>query len=242
MQSQIYTPPMTKVNKILLIFNGVLFLLNTILTKTAGVSLASFLALSLGGVKSGLVFQFLTYPLIETQFMGLIFNGLLIWFIGSELEMKWGTKFYIRYLLISSVASGLVFFLCSLVFSGAAFGSPLMGLGGVTYALLVAYGIIYAERILTFMLIFPMKAKYFCLLLAGIQLYMGIFSGHGAVSFAHLSAMLIGFVYLKLRSAKASGKSIFGEKKRSRSNKNNLYIVGDDAKSSEKSKDPKYWQ
>jgi membrane associated rhomboid family serine protease len=133
--------------------------------------LGSYLALSSDGFSSGLIYQLITYPFIEASFMGLLFEGLLLWFIGSELESKWGRKFYIEFFLISILSVAPLYLILSKTLGLSA---PLMGITGFNYALLVAYAIIYSERQLMFMMIFPMKAKYFCLLLAGIQLYTGL--------------------------------------------------------------------
>jgi membrane associated rhomboid family serine protease len=140
-----------------------------------GISLIPFMALSVAGIKSGLVYQFLTYPFIESSLMGVIFEGLLIWFIGSELELKWGRKFYFQFLLVAILTSGPFYFIIGSIFPSLG-AYPLLGITSFTYGLLMAYAIIYSERQLTFMLLFPMKAKYFCMLLAAIQLYMGLTS------------------------------------------------------------------
>ena len=241
--AQFQTPPMTKVNKIIIITMVAVFVLNTILTKTSGISLIPLLSLSVGGVKSGLVYQFLTYPFIESGLMGVIFEGLLIWFIGSELEQKWGQKFYIKFLLVAVLTSGPFYFIVGSVFPSMG-AYPLMGLTSFTYALLMAYAIIYSERQLTFMLLFPMKAKYFCMLLAGIQLYMGLTSGAGATSLSHLVAMGGAFVFLQYKSLQARGINLETLKKQRHKEKmkSKLSIVKDEPKEHADPKDPKYWQ
>lgn len=241
--AQFQTPPMTKVNKIIIITMVSVFVLNTILSQAAGMSLIPILSLSVGGIKSGLIYQFITYPFIESGLMGVVFEGLLIWFIGSELEQKWGQKFYLKFLLVSIFTSGPIYFLISTVFPAMG-AHPLMGLTSFTYALLMAYAIIYSERQLTFMLIFPMKAKYFCMLLAAIQLYMGLTSGAGATSLSHLSAMGGAFVYLQYMSLKARGVSLESIKRQRHKEKmkSKLSIVREEPKDKADPQDPKYWQ
>lgn len=241
--AQFHTPPMTKVNKIILIAMAAMFVLNTITSQAMGVSLIPFLALSLGGIKSGLIYQLLTYPLMESGLMGVIFEGLLIWFIGSELELKWGRKFYIQFLIVSVLTSGPVYLLIGALFPSLG-AYPLMGLTSFTYALLMAYAIIYSERQLTFMLIFPMKAKYFCMLLAGIQLYMGLTSAAGAASLSHLAAMGSAFAFLKFKSMKARGVTLQSVRKQYHKEKmrSKLTIVKDDSEQKHDPQDPKFWQ
>jgi membrane associated rhomboid family serine protease len=241
MQAGFQAPPLTKTNKILIITLVVFFVLSQI-TKGA---LGSYLALSLSGMSSGLFYQLITYPFIEASFMGLLFEGLLLWFIGSELESKWGRKFYIEFFLVSVLSVAPLYLILSKTLGLSA---PLMGITGFNYALLVAYAIIYSERQLMFMMIFPMKAKYFCMLLAGIQLYTGFFSGSGAVSFTHLAAMLFAFMFLQYKSAKARGVSLGSMKQEmhKKKMKSKLRIVTDEEpmppKDKADPKDPKFWQ
>lgn len=241
--AQFHTPPMTKVNKMIIITIAVLFVLNTILTQTSGISLIPFMGLSVAGIKSGLVYQFLTYPFIESSLMGVIFEGLLIWFIGSELELKWGRKFYLQFLLVAILTSGPFYFIIGSIFPSLG-AYPLLGLTSFTYALLMAYAIIYSERQLTFMLLFPMKAKYFCMLLAAIQLYMGLTSAAGAASLSHLVAMASAFGFLKYKSMKARGVSLESVRKQYHKEKmrSKLKIVKDDSEQKHDPQDPKYWQ
>ena len=120
-----------------------------------------------------------------------------------------------------------------------------MGLSGITYGLLLSYGIIYSDRMLTFMLIFPMKAKYFCMLLAGIQLYFSVFSQNSASSLSHLFAMVTAFAYLRYKSAKARGWSLGQVKREMAKNKmrHKLRIVPEERVPDKADpKDPKYWQ
>jgi hypothetical protein len=64
--NQMYVPPMTRINKIILIAYAGLFLANAIVSKFMGFSLVYYLGLSASGVNSGFINQFITYSLIET--------------------------------------------------------------------------------------------------------------------------------------------------------------------------------
>jgi membrane associated rhomboid family serine protease len=237
---------MTKINKLILIVFGVLFVGNAFSGQFLGFSIGKYLALSVGGIHTGLITQFVTYPFIETHFMGALFSALLLWFIGSELELKWGSPFYWRFLAFIVLTSGIFFYLVSLFIGGAAQFQAFSGLSGITYGLLLAYGIIYSDRMLTFMLIFPMKAKYFCMLLAGIQLYFGVFSQSKAMGLAHLFSMFAAFAYLRYKSAVARGGG-FGEWMRNRQKdkmRQRIRLVDEQEEAPKKAdpKNPKYWQ
>ena len=75
---------------------------------------------------------------------------------------------------------------------------PMLGASGAIYGVLLAYAMLYPDSVLT--LIFPpvsMKAKWFVLIFAGIELLTGIIgSQDGIAHFAHLGGMLFGWLMI----------------------------------------------
>jgi membrane associated rhomboid family serine protease len=199
---QFTAPSMSRFNKGLLIAVGVMFILHSILSSTGVTSsLPAILGLSSTGVFSGLIFQIVTYPFINVSLMGLLFEALLIWFLGSELESRWGTKTYIQFFAASVIGAAIIYLILSAtVFSSFAAAVPLIGLAGFGHALCLAYAIIYPDRQFLFMFIFPMKAKWFCALMVGILLYSGIFSQGSKSAWGHLAAMLVGYLFLHFKA------------------------------------------
>ena len=237
-QYHFQAPPVTKWNKIILISAGACFLVHSILKAIGAFSLVNMLGLSPAGLASGFIFQLVTYPFVETHLMGFIFNALLIWFIGSELESQWGSKIYLRFLILISLLVGIFYSLMIFIFFNGTtiYFIPLHGLTGLNFALLIAYAILYPDRSLSLMMIFPMKARTFCLILAGIEAYLAIFSG-GITSWGHLFAMGFSYLILHFQSKPLVHKALhssFQSKKRSR---NHLHVVKDDDQ-----KPPKFWQ
>jgi membrane associated rhomboid family serine protease len=234
--NQMYLPKLSRVNKFIIGAMVAFFILNAILSSFAGLSLVKLMGLSLDGIQNGFVFQFVTYPLVASGLMDVVFTGLLIWFLGSDLEKMWGQKNYISYLLLTAVFTGLFYLLISLVNSKLAV-YPIYGMSIFSSAMCVSYAVIYPDRVFQFFMLIPVKAKYFCLILAGMSLYNGIFSPGGAVAWAQLFSMGIGFGFVFfVRSKYYHG--IFGRLsfKGRRKSKANLKIVKDDQKP------PRYWQ
>lgn len=243
---QMYVPPLSKANKSIIIGYVGVFILSTLLSMSAGIKLVSVLGLSVVGIKSGLVFQFLTYPFFDTGLLSVVFNSLILWFIGSDLEAKWGTRFYLKFLAISAYSCGVIYFLLALLAGDLVSFLPLFGLTGVNLALLVAYGIIYSERTMIFMFIFPMKAKYFCMLLGAMELFMALTATAFNSAWAHLISMATGFGYLKYQSLKARGLGVsqIMENHRdhqARKKRGKLHLVKSDEEKANP-EDPKYWQ
>lgn len=242
-QMQFQAPRLSQTNKIILATSGVCFLIFSILKAIGAFSLVGLLGLSGKGLMSGMIFQLLTYPFVETQLMGFIFNSLLIWFIGSELESLWGSRLYSRFLGLTVVSVGLVYALVNILFfyGTQIFGSPLHGLSGINFALLIAYATLYPDRQLSLMLIFPMRARTFCWILVAIEAYMAIFSSM-STSWAHLMAMGISYLlinYQHLPFLKKLLNFTWSNKSASKkSAKKHLYVIKDD----DNQNPPKYWQ
>ena len=240
---QIYLPPLTFVNKILIIVTVAIFVIDSLLIKSAGFSLAGIFGLIPARVLSGHVHEFFLYPFYSNSLMAVAFNALLLWFIGSELEQLWGRKKYITFLCVAYIGAGLVYFLMgATVFSGSASTQmPFAGLHGICSSLCMAYAVLFPNRIFSFMLIFPMKAKYFCMILIAMELYMGLLGG-ALQSWGHLAAMFFAFGFMWSLTRPFMKKMMEESPKSSRSKvpkNSHLRIVKSD---DEEGKPPKYWQ
>ena len=73
-----------------------------------------------------------------------------------------------------------------------------IGASGAIYGLLLAFGYLYPDREILFSFLFPMKAKYFVMIIGAIA-FLSSFggSGGGVSHIAHLGGMVIGFLYLR---------------------------------------------
>ena len=150
----------------------------------------------------GSVWQIFTYMFMHADLFHILFNMLILWMIGSELEAGWGTKEFVKFYFICGVAAGLFYLMVQAFFRGTAINHvPMVGSSGAIYGLLVAYGIIYSERQMLFMMVFPMKAKHFVFILAGIEFISTVFyTNSGIANAAHLGGMIVGFTYLLLKA------------------------------------------
>ena len=76
--------------------------------------------------------------------------------------------------------------------------TPTVGASGAIYGVLMGYAMLYPDSILT--LIFPpisLKAKWFVLIFAGIELLLGVTGTQAGVAhFAHLGGLIFGFALI----------------------------------------------
>ena len=142
--------------------------------------------------------QLVTYGFLhsERDLMHIVFNMLMLWMFGRELEQIMGPRRFFTYYMTCVVGAGVVQLLVGAYYGS---GAPTLGASGGVYGILLAYGMAFPNR--TLMLIFPpipMKAKYFVIMLGLFELTLG-FSGAapGIANFAHLGGMLFGFILIR---------------------------------------------
>lgn len=146
------------------------------------------------------VWQFLTYMFLHGGFFHIFFNMFVLWIFGCEVERAWGTREFLKYYFITGIGAGLFGFLFSL-----GTHTVIIGASGAVYGVMLAFGLLFPERIITLLIFFvlpvSMKAKHLVMMMALISIFSGVsnlFGTHdGVAHFAHLGGMLIGFLYLK---------------------------------------------
>ncbi|HUU28379.1 MAG TPA: rhomboid family intramembrane serine protease [archaeon] len=147
-----------------------------------------------------MIWQPVTFMFLHGNLWHLLFNMFALWMFGSELERTWGTREFLVFFFITGLCTGLLYLIFAsglplIIKSGSQY-QTLIGSSGAIFAILAAYGLSFPDRTILFMFLFPIKAKWFVLLIAAIELYLS-WVPSGVSHFAHLSGMLIGYIYLK---------------------------------------------
>jgi membrane associated rhomboid family serine protease len=158
----------------------------------------------------GFVWQPLTYMWLHSMDpMHLVFNMLSLWLLGGDLERQWGSRRVLGYYLLCGigaapfiVAAGLLPGTPLLVApSGAVLGSPpTVGASGAIFGVILAFGVVFAERVIYLMALFPIRARTFAWILFAVAFLSMITQaqGGGGIShIAHLGGMVVGWIYLK---------------------------------------------
>jgi membrane associated rhomboid family serine protease len=131
----------------------------------------------------------------------ILFNMLAVWMFGTDLERRWGTSAFTTYYFITGVGAGLCTVVVSLLPFGAAealYEVPTIGASGAVYGLLLAWAMVFPQRQILFMFIFPLPARIFVLLIGAIAFFSALSASGGAVAhLTHLGGLVIGWIYLK---------------------------------------------
>lgn len=185
---------------VLLIANGLVFALQQFAPDTMGRLFALQPLVDPPGYSfpSFMPWQLLTYGFLHDtrSLMHILFNMLMLWMFGRDLERLMGTRRFLTYYLTCVVGAGLVQLMVGVL---QGWGVPTVGASGGVFGLLLAYGMAFPER--RIMLLFPpipMKAKYFVILLGLFELSIGL-SGvnNGIANFAHLGGMVFGYALIR---------------------------------------------
>ncbi len=183
-------PPLPPATQALLLANVAIFFLGDLL----GPGLISPFALwPIGG--GFWPWQIVSYAFLHGSFNHLFFNMLGLWMFGAELEQVWGRNRFLVFYFASVVAAALTQLVVDALLGSPA---PTIGASGGLFGLLLAFAMIFPNRIILLFFVIPMKAKYLVALYGLIELYQGAYVlNSGVAHFAHLGGMLGGLLTLR---------------------------------------------
>ncbi len=149
-------------------------------------------------------YQIVTHMFMHGNTMHIFFNMYGLVLLGPPLESRLGSeKFLFFYLFTGLGAIGLYFLVkyleLNILGNPVSINTPLVGASGAIFGILAGFGTLFPN--VRLQLIFPpisFTAKWFVLIYAGIELYLGL-SGRqsGVAHFAHLGGALFGFLLLQ---------------------------------------------
>lgn len=174
--------------------------------------------------------QLFTYMFMHASFSHLFFNMIALWMFGMELENSLGSKRFLTFYLLCGLGGGLLHLLAAPLFSVA---GPTVGASGAVYGVLLAFGLLFPERLIMIYFFVPIKAKYFVLLYMVIE-FLSVGSLDGIAHFAHIGGAVVGFVFLLVEGFQfslftGSQQSIFKSQKQNQQ-KEEVYTNISDAK------------
>ena len=139
------------------------------------------------------IWQPFTYLFIHKDFLHVFFSMFVLWMFGSELESIWGRKAFLRYYFTTGVSAGFVWLMLNL--SNA--NHTLAGASGAVYGILLAFGMMFPNRTVYLYFLFPIKVKYLVMVLVATEFILSMSTTSDISHITHLSAVVIGFVYLR---------------------------------------------
>lgn len=210
------------VTKNLLIINVLMFAATFVFGRV-GVDLNDMLGLHFLLASDFQFYQLFTYLFMHAGLEHIFFNMFALWMFGCVVENVWGPKRFLFYYLACGVGAGLIqeltqlgsfylmmssqvpsFGIADLIEAGRVNSVLLnawttVGASGSVYGILLAFGMIFPEeRIFIFPLPIPIKAKWFVMFYAAVELFFALGTkGDNVAHFAHLGGMLFGYIMIR---------------------------------------------
>jgi membrane associated rhomboid family serine protease len=149
-------------------------------------------------------YQIATHMFMHGNVQHIAFNMLSLYFFGPMIESVWGAKRYLFYYLACGLGSfalhtGIQWYILQKAgIDPTTWNGSMLGASGAIFGLYAAFGYLFPNQ--TIQLLFPpipLKAKYFVLIFAGLELFYGV-SGvqSGTAHFAHIGGALMGFLLI----------------------------------------------
>lgn len=210
------------ITKNLLIINVLMFAAVYVFGRV-GIDLKDMLGLHFFLASDFRFYQLFTYMFMHAGFEHIFFNMFALWMFGCVVENVWGPKRFLFYYIACGMGAGVIqeltqlgsfylmmssqvpsFGLADIIEAGRVNSMLLnawttVGASGSIYGILLAFGMIFPEeRIFIFPLPVPIKAKWFVMFYAAIELFFALgTTGDNVAHFAHLGGMLFGYIMIR---------------------------------------------
>jgi len=179
--------------KLMLVANGAIFIVQIIYNQYVELGLAWTLGLIPAKFFSefpNLIYQPFTYMFLHGGFGHIFFNMFALWMFGTEIEWSWGSRRFARFYVAAGLAGA---FLTMMISSSQPY--PVIGASAAIYGVLVAYWIMFPNRLLYIYFLFPVKVKY---AIPGMMILGFLFSAGNIAHWAHAGGALFALTYMKL--------------------------------------------
>lgn len=162
--------------------------------------------------------QLVTHLFMHGGIGHIFFNMFALWMFGRELENRWGPKRFLIFYLATGLGAALlhlgvlyvemqpvmeIFRTLPPEQQAELVESPqfkvnvaTVGASGAVFGCLAAYGYLFPNTVLYVYALLPIKAKWFVIIYAGLELWLGIqnSAGDNVAHFAHLGGALTGIL------------------------------------------------
>jgi membrane associated rhomboid family serine protease len=185
----------TPVVRNLIIINVIVFIFQSIIP-----GLVEYLALFNVRTPYFKPYQLFTYMFCHGDFFHILFNMLVLSFMGPVMEEFWGQKKFLIFYTITGVGAGIFNILMDMFFGVGTF-SMMIGASGAVYGVMTAFGITFPNMELRLMLLpISFKAKYMVMVLGSIAIYSGFRTqpGDNTAHLAHLGGIVVAIIFLQV--------------------------------------------
>lgn len=202
-------PQLTPVVKRLLIINVAVFVSSFMIRPLGEFFFTWFSVYPASLMLSLQLWRPITYQFLHGGLWHILFNMLVLYFLGSTLERHWGSKKFLVFYLGCGIVGGLLYPLLlglKIISPHPIHGVlPLVGASGAILGVLAACAILFPNIVMIFYF-FPLPIRVVAMILTLIAIY-GIVTGENAGGeAAHLAGMVAGASYVLSQASRSKLK------------------------------------
>ncbi len=142
-------------------------------------------------VAHGSVWQLFTYLFLHVDPWHLLFNMLGLYLLGISFERLWGSRSFLRFIILSGMGAGVA--VCLVGWIVPAWSSPTIGLSGSLMALIAAYAVMFPEQQIMIYGVLPLKGKNLVWICAGMDVLFAL-AGSNVSLPAHFGGLAMGYL------------------------------------------------
>jgi membrane associated rhomboid family serine protease len=159
--------------------------------------LASWLGLSVEGLRHWWVWQPVTYMFMHDDLLHILFNMLILWFLGREVEYFIGARAYAKLYFIGGLVGAALWLAFNLNSNGL-----LLGASAAVLACVIAFATLFPNREITLLLFFfipvTIKAKYLAIGIVALDIIPVLEQAQTNIAhLAHIGGAAIGYIFIK---------------------------------------------
>lgn len=190
---QFQTQSLTAAVKVLLALNLLVFVAQIVVDRPPHYEFTRFFGLGYNVFATGRLWQIVTYMFLHGGVLHLLFNMLILFFLGSETERAIGTRHFVVLYFLAGILGGLGWLIASA--SGICIGAS-----GAIFGVLGAFATLFPHRQITLLLFFVLPITMKAWVLAAVMTLVSLLYviGHfedGIAHSAHLAGVVAGYVY-----------------------------------------------
>ncbi|MCP4443947.1 MAG: rhomboid family intramembrane serine protease [Myxococcales bacterium] len=140
------------------------------------------------------LWQLVTSPFLEVEFIGLIFQGFMLWMFIPALERWWGTKRFLKFAAYTSVIGVVTGTLVIALIPAISSNNAITGLEPLIYSAIIAYGTLFANEQVQFFGVLPITGRQLTIGICGFMLLFVVLGQNWGEGAANVSAMLTAWV------------------------------------------------
>ena len=162
--------------------------------------------------------QLITYMFLHGSIEHIFFNMFALWMFGAILENYWGPKRFLIFYMVCGIGSALLhlFVLYQemtpviesirqlpleqqqdfITSPNSPLNGATLGASGAVFGCLAAFGYLFPNSLIYLYFFVPIKAKWFVLIYAGMELFLGVrnSAGDNVAHWAHLGGAVVGIL------------------------------------------------